>query len=620
MLRIYLIFCLLLTSLFLHPVSLCAQERMKTPLPLEVVPDFFQTPPDGNLVQPTGVAVNDQGHVFVFNKGNRQLMEFDESGAYIRSLGHGLFMAPHGLRIDRNGNLWTTDVETHQVIKLSPEGKILMVLGQKETAGLYDEARDMILFNKPADIAFGRNGDIYVADGYGNHRVVHLDAHGKRISTWGKQGSEKGNFDNPHNIITDHRGRIYVADRNNKRIQVFSPKGEFVDVWTHVGKPWGLAISPERHIYVAEGDAEYILKLNLDGKVLGTFAEGPGTQAGQFRAAHGIAVGLQEELYVTEVMNFRVQKFIQTAKKGNWHRIHTSHCAHRRHESAFAEVGGKFYAFGGRNTHAVDIYDPETKTWTQGADSPLEMHHFQALPYKGELWVIGAFTGPYPKEEPIPFLHVYNPKQDRWRVAGRLPEGRFRGAAGLVEYQDKFYLLCGNQLGHYSGHTVWFDAFDPATGTWEQMPDAPHTRDHFQAAVIDGKLYAAGGRNTSQKTGHVMDQTIAEVDVYDFASKTWTTLPDDAALPTLRAGTTVVTHGDRLIVMGGESSSQVPAHNEAEAYDVSERKWIIMERMLQGRHGTQAILYEGKVYIVAGSGDRGGGPELRSIDVWDLGQ
>ncbi|MEM7367428.1 MAG: hypothetical protein AAF587_02435 [Bacteroidota bacterium] len=595
-----------------------AQDRRRAPLVLEQIPDFFQTPADGNIIQPTGVAVNSKGHVFVFNKGNQKLMEFSESGAYIRSLGAGLFKDPHGLRIDQDDNIWTTDVETHLVIKMNPEGKVLMVLGQNGSSGLYDEARKMILFFKPADIAFGRNGDIYVADGYGNHRVVRLDKHGTLIKAWGEQGKEEGNFDNPHNIVLDPRGRVYVADRYNSRIQVFSRDGEFLAAWTHLGKPWGLALSPEMNLYMSDGDNERILKLNLEGKILETYEAGPGTQAGQFRAAHGIAVGPQEEVFVTEVLNWRVQKFIQSWNSEKWERIHSSGCAHRRHESAFVEVDGKFYALGGRNTHKVDIFDPKTKSWTQGADSPLEMHHFQAIEYKSEIWVIGAFTGPYPKEEPIPFLYVYNPAQDRWRVGGRLPEGRFRGAAGALVYQDKFYLLCGNQLGHYSGHTTWFDQFDPTTGTWTAMPDAPHTRDHFQMAVIDGKLYAAAGRNTSQKTGNVMNQTIPEVDVFDFASGSWTSLPKSAHLPTLRAGTTVVTHGDQLIVMGGESNTQVPAHNEAEAYDVSEGKWIPKERMLQGRHGTQAILYQGKVYIAGGSADRGGGPELRSIDVWEI--
>lgn len=608
-------FKILSISFIMSALSLVAQTSSE--FHLEVVPDFFKTTVDGNIIQPTGVAVNSKGHIFVFNKGNRQLMEFDAQGNYLRSFGQGLFIDPHGLRIDHEDNIWTTDLETHVVLKLNPQGQVMMVVGQRITPGLFDEARQSVLFYKPADVAIRSNGDIYVADGYGNHRVVHLDKDGNLIRTWGEKGPQIGNFDNPHNIVVD-RNRVYVVDRNNKRVQVFDTDGKFVSAWTHLGIPWGLAVSPERNLYLVDGDAEVIYKLDMDGQVLGKYEAGPGRSPGHLRAAHGIAVGPQEELYVTEVLNWRVQKFQQHWQKGDWERVITSNCANHRHESAFAEVDGKFYAFGGRNTHSVDIYDPKTRIWSAGANSPLEMHHFQAIVYKGEIWVIGAFTGPYPKEEPIAFLHVYNPVTNWWRTAGRLPDGRHRGSGGVVVHNDKFYLLCGNELGHYTGHTTWFDEFDPATGEWKAMPDAPHTRDHFHAAVVDGKLYAAGGRNSSAKTNSVIDATFGEVDVFDFATKTWSTLPSSSNIPTQRAGTTVVVDGNRLIVMGGESGTQVPAHSEVEALDVRSGTWTKLPPMLQGRHGTQAVLYHGRVYLAGGSSDRGGGPEMKSLDCWSL--
>ncbi len=213
---------------------------------------------------------------------------------------------------------------------------------------------------------------------------------------------------------------------------------------------------------------------------------------------------------------------------------------------------------------------------------------------------------------------MYNPQSDSWRIAGKLPEGRYRGAAGLSIYKDKFYLLCGNQVGHFTGHTTWFDEFDPETSEWKSMPDAPNTRDHFQTAIVNDKLYAAGGRNTSAKTGHVLDPTIGEVDVFDFKTSTWSTLPAASNLPTLRAGTTAVVHDNKVIVMGGESGTQIPAHSEVEALDVSSGSWSSLAQMLQGRHGTQAILYQGKVYLAGGSSDRGGGPEMKSLDCWHL--
>ena len=608
----------LFCALILLTCCISTQAQQATPdFTLEIVPHFFKVPGDGNFIQPTGIAVNSKGHVFVFNKGHRKLLEFSTDGDFVRSFGEGLFVDPHGLRIDRDDNIWTTDLEHHTVLKLSPEGRLLMVMGQRNTSGLYDDARKMPLFFKPADVAFGSNGDIYVADGYGNHRVVQLNAAGELIRTWGELGSEEGNFNNPHNIVVI-RNRVFVADRYNKRVQVFDREGKFLEAWTNVGIPWGLATSPEGNLYLVDGDAEVIYKLDAQGNILGKHEAGPGGKDGQLRAAHGIAAGPQEELYVTEVLNWRAQKFQQKWTKGPWQRLLTTGCATYRHESAFVEVDGKFYALGGRNTDKVDIFDPLTKTWSEGAPTPLEMHHFQAIAYQDEIWVIGGFTGPYPKEEPMPFLYVYNPANDSWRVGGKQPDGRHRGAAGVSIYNDKFYLLCGNEEGHYTGHTTWFDEFDPSTKEWKSMPDAPHTRDHFQSAIVGNKLYAAGGRNTSAKTQHVMDQTIPEIDVFDFIAGTWTTLPSSANLPTLRAGTTVVVHEGQVILMGGESGTQIPAHSEVEALNTSTGTWSQLHPMLQGRHGTQAVLYQGKIYLAGGSSDRGGGPEMKSIDRWTL--
>lgn len=596
-------------------VSVLAQNIVRPPFELEPVPYFLSPAHDGNIIMPTGVAVNAEGHVFVFNKGNKQLMEFDASGNYIQSMGAGLFADPHGLRIDSDGNIWTTDLDGHMVMKLNQEGQVLMVLGQRNTSGFIDTTRNMVLFNRPADVAFGRNGEIYVADGYGNHRIVHLDRDGNLIRTWGEQGPEEGNFDNPHNIVY-RQGRVYVADRYNDRIQVFNSQGEFQEAWTDIGNPWGLAVSPEGYIYMTDGANERIIKFELDGTIVGSYEAGGGTAQGQLRAAHGIAVGPQEELFVTEVMNWRVQKFQQRWQMGDWERLATNGDASHRHEAAFIEVNGKFYAMGGRNIHGVDIYDPTTNTWTKGAPSPLELHHFQAVAYEDEIWVIGALTGPYPKEEPVRFLYAYNTKTDTWRVSGKLPEGRERGNTGVVLYDNKFYMLCGNLLGHHSGHRPWFDVLDPTTGEWSTLADAPHTRDHFHAVVIDDKLFAAGGRNTSQSTGHVLDQLIPEVDVYDFKTQKWSVL--DSNLPTPRGGTTAFNWNDNLVVLGGETHLQVPAHQEVEMYELSAERWSRISTMLQGRHGTSVILYNGKMYIAGGASSRGGGPELKSIDVWHL--
>ncbi|MBX2844502.1 MAG: peptidyl-alpha-hydroxyglycine alpha-amidating lyase family protein [Flammeovirgaceae bacterium] len=299
--KLFLLFTLLFTFNFLQ-----AQE-----LKLKSVPNFFKTPIDGNFLAVTGIAVNSKGHIFVFNKGNYQLMEFDPQGNYVRSIGIGLFTTPHGLRIDNEDNIWTTDVDAHTVLKFDPNGQLLMVLGNSGTSGLYDDSREMVLFFKPADIAFGSNGDLYIADGYGNSRVVRLDKNGKLIRSWGEFGKKSGQFDNPHNIVIDTKGDVYVADRNNSRIQVFTNEGDYKTTWDSliVGKPWGLAITANDEIYMSDGNAERVLKLDTKGNILGTFNKDPGTGPGQFRAAHGIAVGKNNDLYVTEVINWRVQKF-----------------------------------------------------------------------------------------------------------------------------------------------------------------------------------------------------------------------------------------------------------------------------------------------------------------------
>ena len=287
----------------------------------------------------------------------------------------------------------------------------------------------------------------------------------------------------------------------------------------------------------------------------------------------------------------------------------------QRHESAMTEVNGKLYLLGGRGVKPIDVYDPKKDTWTAKAMAPLEMSHFQAISYKGEVYVVGAFTGSYPHETPIPAMYIYNPERDEWRKGPDIPADRLRGAAGAFVHNDKIYIICGIQDGHWDGHVTWFDEFDPKTNTWRKLPDAPRPRDHVSVAMVDGKLYVAGGRLSTAKINQVLNRTIPEVDVYDFKTNTWTTLPADQNLPTLRAGNMAVAHGNKVLIIGGESDKQVPAHSEVEAYNPKTGKWERMPMLIQGRHGTGAVTMNGKVYVVAGSANRGGGPELNSMEI-----
>jgi len=279
-----------------------------------------------------------------------------------------------------------------------------------------------------------------------------------------------------------------------------------------------------------------------------------------------------------------------------------------RHENGFVAVDGRLYLLGGRGERPLDIFDPATGRWQQGAAPPLEIHHVQALAHDGKLYVLGALTGDFPEEQPLTHVLVYDPASDRWSQGAEVPAHRRRGSAGVASHGGLIYLVGGNTRGHMSGYVPWLDAFDPASGQWTELADAPHARDHFHAVVIDGLLYAAGGRRTSHDTGDTLSLTIPEVDVYDLASGRWSTLA--APLPTPRAGPGTVAFEGRLVLMGGESARQVPAHDEVEAYDPASGRWSTLAPLPRGRHGTQATVLGEAVHVAAGSGDRGGGPEL----------
>jgi N-acetylneuraminic acid mutarotase len=278
-------------------------------------------------------------------------------------------------------------------------------------------------------------------------------------------------------------------------------------------------------------------------------------------------------------------------------------------------VGGRFFLIGGRGDRPVEEFDPATGSWRTRASAPIEMHHFQAVAYDGKVYVLGALTGGWPNEPPIPHVYVYDPATDQWTRGAEIPEGRRRGAAGAVVHDGLIYLVSGIQVGHSRGHVPWLDAFDPRTNQWRALADAPRPRDHFHAVVADGRLYAVGGRRSSAATNEPFQLTVPEVDVYDIATNRWTTLPSASNLPTERAGTAAVVYDGRVVVLGGESGSQVPAHDEVEALDPRTGTWTSLPRMNQGRHGTQAVLHDGRIWIAAGSRVRGAA-EINSQEVF----
>lgn len=295
----------------------------------------------------------------------------------------------------------------------------------------------------------------------------------------------------------------------------------------------------------------------------------------------------------------------ETLRTGQWTELEAEGSGQKRHEHAFVKVGGHFYALGGRRIQAVDIFDPATSSWTQGALPPVELHHFQALEYEGKVLVAGAFTGRFPGETPVPNLYFYHPASDTWEVGPEIPEARRRGSAGAFLREGKLYLVSGLIDGHRSGWVPWFDVYNFETGEWNVLPDAPRSRDHFQAVLLDDQVVLAGGRRSGEG-GNVFRSVIPEVDVYDFAVGEWRTLPAATGnLPTPRAGTSALEVGGKIVIIGGESERK-EAHSEVEALDLASARWVSWPPLPGGRHATQPILHQGAIYLQAGSVTRGG--------------
>lgn len=296
----------------------------------------------------------------------------------------------------------------------------------------------------------------------------------------------------------------------------------------------------------------------------------------------------------------------------SWQTLTTNGSLLPREENDFANVNGLFYLIGGRKVQDISVFDPKTSTWTNAAKPPIELHHFQAIVYDDEIYICGGMTGGYPHEKPVPNIYIYNPKTDTWRVGPEIPADRLRGCCGAVVYNNKFYLVCGITDGHWTGNVTWFDEYDPKTGQWKKLPDAPVSRDHFKAAVIGNRLYCIGGVQSDGKENKPLDKTVAEVDVFDFKTGAWSIA--DAQLPTLRSGCSAVVAGNEILIIGGESMAQTVAYNEVEAYNVKTGRFRKLPPLLAGRHATQGIYFNKKIYIAAGTGNRGGAPLLNSIE------
>lgn len=257
-----------------------------------------------------GVAVNSRGHVYLFQRAKPMLSEFDEHGAYVRSIGEGFFDHPHAVRVDADDNVWTVDDGNHTVLKLSPEGRVLLVLGRRDSEGEADW-----LFSKPADVGFGPKGEIYVADGYGNSRIVKFDRDGRYLTAWGHYGSGEGEFILPHTVVVDAKGTVYVGDRENARIQVFDGDGRFLRAWTGVGYPYGLCFGPGGRLYMIDGGYDRIVELDARGTVVGAIGA-PGHGPGEYAWGHFLAFSRDGRLYAADVLNWRFQAYEPVTPSG----------------------------------------------------------------------------------------------------------------------------------------------------------------------------------------------------------------------------------------------------------------------------------------------------------------
>ena len=304
----------------------------------------------------------------------------------------------------------------------------------------------------------------------------------------------------------------------------------------------------------------------------------------------------------------------QQTGRGRWDIVEVAGQHAARFESGYIKVGERFYLVGGRQApQPVEVFDPATRTWKAGAVSPVTMHHFQPVVYEGKIYVLGALTGSGRGEPPLPDVYIYDPAANRWEKGPAIPADRLRGGAGVAVHDGLIYLVAGHQLGHSSGHVPWLDSFNPKTGEWRKLADAPRPRDHFQAVVLNGKMYAAAGRRSAAAFGHALDLTIPEVDVYDFASGTWSTLPATANIPTQRAGASTVLLNDQIVVIGGESAADFRMHMEVEALDLKTMRWTTLAPLNHGRHGTGAIVHEGKIHVAAGSTRQGTGDRVQEV-------
>jgi sugar lactone lactonase YvrE len=355
-----------------HMIAPAMAQEAVPQIPYESVPDFLKFPADIYLGEAAGVAVNSKGNIFVYSRsgsslgpayGNAasQLLEFTPDGTFVREIGRNLYAwsFAHTVRIDKDDNIWATDKGSDMVIKFNGNtGRVMMVFGRKsessdEDAHPLEHPKPPLppvdgRFRQPTDIAWDPAGNGYISDGYINSRVAKVDKDGNWVKSWGSPGNGPGQFNTVHSIAADATGKIYVADRANRRIQVFDGEGTLLNqIRFNVpvpanaraaigakpnleacdqnggtqcpGAPWALCITPPPNqvLYAADSFPGRIYKMTLDGKLLGVLGES-GKQLKQFGWVHEIACPSENVLYVAEILNWRVQTLLLNPDRRAW--------------------------------------------------------------------------------------------------------------------------------------------------------------------------------------------------------------------------------------------------------------------------------------------------------------
>ncbi len=304
-------------------------------IPFDTVPNLIKLPPGLYLGEAMGVATNSKGHFYVFTRSaNTRLFEFDQIGNYVREIGEGNygFEFAHSVRVDPEDNIWAVDEGTNMVIKFNPAGKVAMVLGHRPdaVAGALATApgpatpAEKYIFRRPTDVAWDPQGNIFVSDGYGNNRVVKYDRNGRFLAQVGSVKAGKGNDELtlPHGIAVDAKGKVYVADRSNHRLQVFDNNLAFKASYDNIGDSWTVCVSPGSHQYLFTSNSNpngnapgtwdtsgEIYKMELDGTIVGRFGHA-GKLPGGFQVVHMMDCRNPNEIFVAEIESWRVQKLL----------------------------------------------------------------------------------------------------------------------------------------------------------------------------------------------------------------------------------------------------------------------------------------------------------------------